>query len=471
MSSFTVFEICGQEFAVETGQIIEAVKVEKVFPVPGGGEVLEGVMNLRNNVIPLFNGGLLVKGERSRGETALIITTERGNLAILVDRIKGIEKVDQGNIKRALKKKTGDLNREFIRGLFEKEGKPIFLLKVEPLINKERGKKRIHKNGKDFSSQDISKQRIEDNLERKKGFLIFTLGSEWFAFPVEDVNEIIEFPSNVSEVPDSPDHVIGVFIFRGKQMTLVSLRNLIGVEEGGELKRSVVSNLGNRNLCIAVDDVKEIRWVEEESILRKEDSMGYLALNEGRRIVLVLSMAEILDDYEIQVGEEVEKDLISGGENMRSFVGFEVGNVEFAIPIEKVKEVVEIEEVTALPEAPDYIEGVYNLRNSVIVILSILRKLGISSGEESNRVIVLEDFPVGLKVSKLKGILRASEDSIQAVEKIRGIEKDVFDGVIKSEDGRIVFMLDTDSFLKKSDFDPETIGEIVKTGEGHEEGR
>lgn len=470
MSSFTVFEICGQDFAVETGDIVEAVRVDRVFSVPGGGEELDGVINLRNNVIPLFNGGMLVKGERSKGETALIISTEKGNLAILVDRVKGIEKVDQGKLKRALKKKTGDLKREFIRGLFEKEGKPVFVLKVEPLIKGERRKRVMKTNRKDLGFKDRH-EGFEGRKERKKGLLIFTLGPEWFAFPVEEVNEIIEFPSNVSEVPDSPDHVIGVFIFRGKQMTLVSLRDLIGIREGGELKRAVVSNLGNKNICIAVEDVKEIRWVDEESILRKEDSLGYIALDEGRRIVLVLSMAEILDVDEIHAGEEVEEDFTSGEENMRSFVGFEVGNIEFAIPIEKVKEVVEINELTALPEAPEYVEGVYNLRNSVIVILSLLRKLGISSGEESNRVIVLEGSPVGLKVSKLKGILRASEDSIQEVENFRGIEKDVFEGVIKSEDGKVVFILDPESFLKKSDLNAERIGEIVKSGEGHEEGR
>ena len=470
MISFTVFEICGQDFTMETGEIVEAVRVDRIFPVPGSGEELEGVINLRNNVIPLFNGGMLVKGKRSKGDIALIISTERGSVGVLVDRVKGIEKVDKESLKRALKKKTGDLNREFIRGLFEKERKPVFVLKVEPLIKKERRKRSVPKAQKGLGAQEV-REKANDAKERKKGVLIFTLGSEWYAFPVEEVNEIIEFPSNVSEVPDSPDHVIGVFIFRGKQMTLISLRKLIGVGEGGELKRAIVSNLGNKNLCIAVDDVKEIRWIDENSILKKEDSQGFIALDEGKRIVLLLSMAEILDVDERESEEDVEEDLISAEEEMRSFVGFEVGSGEFAIPIEKVKEVVEINEITALPEAPEYVEGVYNLRNSVIIILSLIRKLGIDSGEESNKVIVLESYPVGLKVSKLKGIIRASEDSIQAVEKIRGIDQDVFEGVIKSQDGKVVFILDPVSLVNKSDLNAERIGEIVKTGEGHEEGR
>ncbi len=471
MNGLTVFEVLGQSFALDTESVVEAVKVQRVFPVPGSGEELEGVINLRNNVIPIYNSGILLKGEKTLGETVLIISVGGENLGILVDRIKGIEKLQDGKLKKALKKKIGDLRREFIKGYFEKDGKPVFVLKIESLVKKGRKKQSRGASRRRFSTED-QKAVDRQSQERKRGLLIFRLGEEWFAFPVENVNEVIEAPESLSYLPDSPSYVKGVFIFRDRQMTLVSLHRLIGVGDDSNARRAIVPALGKSDVCVAVDDVTEIRWVGEESILKKEDSRGFVALDEGRRIVMILDIAEVLG-FEDEVYEDggIEQASERGEEKMRSFVGFEIGDAELAVPIEKVKEVVEVSEVTALPESPDYIEGVYNLRNSVILIVSLSQKIGVNGGEESNKVIVLDDLPVGLKVTRLKGIIRAEEDSIQDVRSIRGIEREVFEGVIKSEDGKVVFILDPEALLSKSDLDTERIGELVKLGEGHEEGR
>jgi len=125
--------------------------------------------------------------------------------------------------------------------------------------------------------------------------------------------------------------------------------------------------------------------------------------------------------------------------------------VDMAVPIEKVREVIEVEDPTPLPGAPEYIKGMYNLRNSVIAIVDLSRKLGIDSKEETGRVVVLGDMPVGLMVNKLRGILKTEEENIQPVEDLTGVEEKLLEGIIKTESGGIIFILDVDTVVQEED--------------------
>ncbi len=121
------------------------------------------------------------------------------------------------------------------------------------------------------------------------------------------------------------------------------------------------------------------------------------------------------------------------------------------IPIEKVKEVIEVDEVSPLPGAPDYVRGMFNLRNSVIAIIDLPKKLDVKIEGDSNKVIVLEYIPAGLVVTKLKGIFRAEEENIQPAEDLAGVEENLLEGIIKTEDGGVIFILDVDKVIEEQD--------------------
>ena len=136
---------------------------------------------------------------------------------------------------------------------------------------------------------------------------------------------------------------------------------------------------------------------------------------------------------------------------MKSFVRFTVGSIDMAIPIEKVQEVIEVEELTPLPGAPDYVRGMYNLRNSVIVVIDLAQKLGVKAEGDSNRTVVLEDMPVGLVVTKLRGIMKTEEENLQPAEDLAGLEENLLEGIIKTEEGEIVFVLDVDRAVQEDE--------------------
>ena len=72
-------------------------------------------------------------------------------------------------------------------------------------------------------------------------------------------------------------------------------------------------------------------------------------------------------------------------------VGFRIGRETFGLPISIVREIVRVPEITAVPNAPDYIEGVINLRGRIIPVVDLRKRFGEKSFEanKKNRIVVV----------------------------------------------------------------------------------
>jgi purine-binding chemotaxis protein CheW len=151
-------------------------------------------------------------------------------------------------------------------------------------------------------------------------------------------------------------------------------------------------------------------------------------------------------------------------------VGFRIGSETFALPISLVREIVRVPEITAVPNVPDYIEGVINLRGRIISVLDLRKRFGETNIEKSkkNRVIVVEfaDRLVGLLVNSASEVLRIPPADIEAPQDLfRDDELRFVTGVAKLK-GRLVIMLDLAKVLGHSDLRrPE---EIVEPSNGLE---
>jgi len=73
-------------------------------------------------------------------------------------------------------------------------------------------------------------------------------------------------------------------------------------------------------------------------------------------------------------------------------VGFKVGRETYGVPITSLHEIVRVPEITAVPDAPDYMEGVINLRGKIVSVLDLRKRLGERETAPSrrNRILVLE---------------------------------------------------------------------------------
>ncbi|HOE19911.1 MAG TPA: chemotaxis protein CheW [Spirochaetota bacterium] len=125
--------------------------------------------------------------------------------------------------------------------------------------------------------------------------------------------------------------------------------------------------------------------------------------------------------------------------------------MEYGIDILSVHEILRIPEITRLPNAPDYIKSVINLRGNVIPVVDIRMRFGMPSAPvtELSRIIVVEigEKLVGLMVDNVYQVIRLSRSRIdEPHELIEGISTEFINGIGRLQD-RLIVILRLDNIL------------------------
>jgi len=136
-------------------------------------------------------------------------------------------------------------------------------------------------------------------------------------------------------------------------------------------------------------------------------------------------------------------------------VGFRIGRETFGLPISMVREIVRVPEITSVPNAPDYIEGVINLRGRIIPIVDLRKRFGDKSFErdKKNRIVVVElrSRAVGLIVNSASEVLRIAPSQIDEPHNVfKEGELNYITGIGKLN-GRLVILLDLDKVLERGE--------------------
>jgi purine-binding chemotaxis protein CheW len=136
-------------------------------------------------------------------------------------------------------------------------------------------------------------------------------------------------------------------------------------------------------------------------------------------------------------------------------VGFRVGRETFGVPIATVHEIVRLPEITSVPDAPGYVEGVINLRGKIVSVVDLRKRFGEKeiTANKKNRILVaeVEGKLVGLIVDAASEVLKIPENEVD-------LPPSLFDdgdinyvtGVGKLK-GRLVILIDLNKILQKGE--------------------
>ena len=130
-------------------------------------------------------------------------------------------------------------------------------------------------------------------------------------------------------------------------------------------------------------------------------------------------------------------------------VTFRVGTELFGVPISAVQEIVRVPAIARIPQSPDFVEGVINLRGRVITVIDMRKRLGqpalnIHDGENKKaRILVVEADRrlVGVIVDEVAEVLRLAEDQTEpAPPMVAGLSNQYIRGVGKLQDDLLILM-------------------------------
>jgi purine-binding chemotaxis protein CheW len=146
-------------------------------------------------------------------------------------------------------------------------------------------------------------------------------------------------------------------------------------------------------------------------------------------------------------------------------VVFRLRDEEFGVEISQVREIIRIPEITKVPEAPGFIEGVINLRGEVIGIIDLAKQFELPPVEKLEkvaRIVVaeIEDKSFGMVVDEVPEVLKIPKEDIEAAPDVvqSKVKKDFIKGVGKIGE-RLLILLDLTKILE-----PGEVQELAKVG-------
>lgn len=142
-------------------------------------------------------------------------------------------------------------------------------------------------------------------------------------------------------------------------------------------------------------------------------------------------------------------------DSLLQIVTFSLNKEEFGVDILKVHEINRLMEITRVPRAPAFVDGVINLRGKIIPIVNLRKRFELSplENDKDTRIIIMEvhDIIVGFIVDRVSEVLRLPANIVEAAPPvISGIDADYISGIGKLND-RLLIMLDLEKVISASD--------------------
>lgn len=150
---------------------------------------------------------------------------------------------------------------------------------------------------------------------------------------------------------------------------------------------------------------------------------------------------------------EQKNSVVEQLDDVVQLVGFMIGDEEYAIPILAIQEIIKPFSWTRVPQVPNYVLGVFNLRGAVIPLIDLRAKFGLSDkkqGEDTRFIVMRDNNDVaGFVIDRLTMAIRIKKENIgPAPDTVNG-DDTIIDGVGKQAD-RIITILKVNKLLERT---------------------
>ncbi len=139
-------------------------------------------------------------------------------------------------------------------------------------------------------------------------------------------------------------------------------------------------------------------------------------------------------------------------------VEFQIGDINFAGDIQSIIEVIEYQKVVKVPNTPDFVEGIINLRGEVIPIIDLAKRFAIYREDDKNKrkkimIAQVEDKTIGLIVDDVSRVLDIPDEKIDAVDVLTGVSEETLKYLlaVAKMDDKLILLIDISKLLSKEE--------------------
>jgi purine-binding chemotaxis protein CheW len=267
---------------------------------------------------------------------------------------------------------------------------------------------------------------------------------------------------------------------RSRLLPLVRLRRIFGLPDSDldEKSRIVVLTLNGVSVGVVVDAVSEVLRVSKSGVdalpalLAREGNLAEVTaicrLDNGKRLVSIMTARNLFDHSAIKEALNTvnESELESSTEakavddnldDDEQVVIFRLDKEEFGAPIASVQEIVRVpEELVRVPKAPSFVEGVINLRGTVLPVIDLRLRLGLKQVERTDRqrimVFLISDVRTGFIVDQVAEVLKIPKSAIEPAPQLSNEQSLLLSRMANLEkQKRMVQLLDPPHLMRKKE--------------------
>lgn len=504
---YLTFRVGGQLYALPADEVREVIRPPLVARVPHAPDSLVGVANLRGEVLPVAslhrrlgrapatasNGSAPLEsappesgppesaptesaaiGSAPIGSARALVLSGAAPVALSVDAVDALVSVAEDAVETAQSRLAAGPG-ERLTGAFRSGDDVAKVLDIramlaEAFVQRPRPARLQATLGWTPAAGVGAVVRDHDKM------ITFEAAGQEFGLPLSAVREIIPVPAGLARPPHSEALVLGVAPYRDTLLPLLSLRGLLGLPTTAwdASHKVVVTLVAGVLVGLVVDRMRAILPLDPAAIeptppvlaARAGGEARIRALyrgDDGRRLISILDPTQLfredvmhtLDQTPRADGDPAAPTDESGGD-LKMLV-FRLGDDEFALPIAVVDEVARRpDRITRLPNTPDFLDGVINLRGEVTPVIDQRRRFRMPALEDAagQRLVVVrtERHRAGLIVDAVSQVLTVSADAVEEAPDLAGESTRLVSGVINlPETGRLVLVLDPAELLSRTE--------------------
>lgn len=486
---FVIFHVAEEMFAVPLAEVQEIIRMPDVVRVPLSPDALEGLANLRGTVLPVIRLRRIFGMEAvDHDDTTRVVILDQGRpVGLVVDRVANVVTVEGDRIE-AVDAIQSTVDNDLMTGMIKAtDGKSmVMILDAGEVVKREfkavaKAVKQALAGASGNSEEGRAAVADSDTGGDESQLVSFEVAGQEYALPIEQVQEIVQIPDQITEVPNTPAHVLGVMTLRNRLLPLVSLRDMFGLppQDVTDANKIVVVSLGAAGAGVSVgvmmDSVKEVLRVGRSvidpmpALLTRDGDLGEIQaicrLNEGARLVSILSSEKMFNAGDIRAvvdGSQKEAAAMADGgtdardgaiDDEEQFVVFRLMDEEYGVPIDSVQEIVRVpDELTRVPKTPDFLEGVVNLRGVVLPVVDQRRRFGLPSMDRNDRqrimVYTIRGIRTGFIVDQVLEVMRIPASVIGPSPPLSEEQQRLIRRVANIETlHRMILLLDVDQLL------------------------
>lgn len=466
-----VFRVGAEQFAFRLKHVREIIKVDGIKKVPHAPAHVAGLCSLRGSILPVVDiRRCLHMPEKEYNDDSRIIVTDihGANVGIITDGISEVIRMKALSILQPPANLKINQSGEISGIVLGDNGKRVIMvLDAENVVKFERlNKDFMSGRASDCAESFSPSSHHVDEVE----LVMFLISGEQYALDVRNVKEILRY-AELLNVPNSPSYVEGVISVRNRLLPVINVAKLLGTGHYVvvESTRIIVVDAGDISYGMIVDKVSEVARVPrnlfyQPHIIRNADMQfirEFAQVNDGKQVVMALDPYKLVPCNDLNA---IRLENQAGGESGNIFnkemsrnlnldqeqiVAFKINNEEYGIKIDFVCEVNNIDEIYSFPGAPDFIDGMVNLRGDIIPVLNLRTFFGMCATNKSSfsKLLVVEykKERIGIIIDSVTEVIRVHRELLEKTTRAleAGNSKKYIQEIAKLNEGkRSILILD-----------------------------